>query len=484
MAKVLLISSNIPKDEAASPPLGLAYLAGTLVKNGIDVKIVDGYLNRHNFHPSLKKMLIDFKPDIVGITMLTYGRSVSLMAASTVKTLKPDTMVVVGGPHPSLMYSDILEQTFSVDLIVIGEGENSMLEIAKGYALSEISGIAYRNNGNIKVTKPRTMTPNLDDIPFPAWHLMNLYEYPPVGYGIFNGISIDNIPRIGVAFSRGCLFNCSFCSARNIYSHYRHRSAENMVNELEVLNKKFNIKHFRFVDDLATYDKEAFGNMCDEIVKRDLRIAFNVTTRADCLSEELLNKMKKGGCYKVIIGVESGSDEILKHIQKNVTRKDNEFAIKLIKNSGIEAVALIMIGNKYETRQTINETINFLEDADPDEIGGGYGVSIEPGTAIYQMAKEEGLIDDDYWKSDREPPLYTGEYTSSQLRSFQRAIETRVEVPARGSFLVGDHVLDMFINLITKDNRLYRLKVILKLMSNSIYVRVKPLVHFLWCRKV
>lgn len=264
-----------------------------------------------------------------------------------------------------------------------------------------------------------------------------------------------------------------------MWPYYRHRSAENMVDELELLNKKFHIKHFKFVDDLATQDKKAFGNMCDKIVERNLKIAFEITTRADCLSEELLYKLKKAGCHNIIIGIESGSDEILRGIKKRVTRKDGEFAIKSIKNMGIKATALIMIGNKGETRHTINETIDFLRETDPDEIRGACGVTILPGTAIYQIAKGEKLIDDDYWRTDKEPPVYTFEHTLSELHSFQRAMAARVKIPSKGSFLIGDTILNMLNNLVTQDNRIYRAKIISKIILNYIYVRIKLFINLL-----
>lgn len=479
MTKVLLVNPNVSRGEPPSPPLGLLYLAGTLVERGVNVKMIDGYLNRASFDDELEKALNEFKPDIAGVTMLTFGRGASLGAASRIKLLRPDTTVVVGGVHPSLMYKDLLCQNACIDLAVIGEGEETMLEIAKGNPFSAIDGIAYRSDGDIATTRPRRLISNLDAIPFPAWHLADLSKYPPVGRGIFNGVLVDDTPRIGVAFSRGCSFICTFCSVQNMWRSYRHRSGANMADELELLNKKFNIKHFRFVDDLGTQDKNAFMELCGEITKRRLTIAFEVTTRSDFLSEELLLKMKEAGCYRVIIGVESGSDEILKKINKMTTRRDNELAMELIKRAGMDAVALLMIGNEGETRQTINETVDFLRHADPDEIGGVCGVLITPGTAVCRMAKGKKLIDDEYWKTDKDPPLYTAGYTMPELRSFQRAIQTRVRVPPEGSFLVGNGILDMLINIAIRDNRLYRLKVAAKLVLNYIRVRIRLAVHYL-----
>lgn len=422
MKKILLI--NPPETEQSGfsgPPLGLLYLAGTLEKNNIDVDIIDGCLLGWE---GVREKIKNFGPNIIGIPCLTPARQKSLAVARLGKKINPKIQVVLGGAHATIMYKQILENYPFVDICVLGEGEQTMLEIAQGKPWSEINGIAFRQKDKIVLTKPRKYVSNLDEIPFPAWHLVDLKKYPARGKGIFNGVDLAKEPRVSVIFSRGCVGRCNFCSTWWIWRGWRHRSAKNMVDEIELLQKKYGISHICFADDTLTVDKQSILDLCNEIKKREIRIAFHVTTRADCVDEQMLHQLHSVGCYEISYGIETGSIKLLNKIEKGVSPIIAQEAIALTKKTGILVNVLLIAGSLGETIQTINETIAFLKLTQPDKIGSVGGLWVLPGTRVYFEAKKAGLVRDDFWLGQKAFPLYTKEHSAWELKIFDWAIRT------------------------------------------------------------
>ncbi len=227
MRVLLLNPDNAAQSGYSNPPLGLAYLAGSLEKHGVGVRIVDGYLEGRK---GIKKAVVEYQPDIVGITCYTPGRNIVLDIARWVKSHVKDTLVVLGGPHPTIMWKQIMNTYPFVDICVLGEGEQTLLEIALGFLLPEIQGIVWRSGNVIRRNRPRVYAGDLDQIPFPAWHLLPMDRYPAHGDGVFNGVDLARAPRVSVIFSRGCTGHCTFCSTWWIWRKYRQRSPQNMVD--------------------------------------------------------------------------------------------------------------------------------------------------------------------------------------------------------------------------------------------------------------
>jgi anaerobic magnesium-protoporphyrin IX monomethyl ester cyclase len=420
MTRILLINPHESEQSGfTNPPLGLLYIAGTLLKHGFDVQILDCCIEGEG---AILKVVEGVRPDIVGITCLTPARKKSLEVAKTVKNYDSSIKVVMGGVHPTIMHKQLMENYPFLDIVVIGEGEITFLEIAQGKEISQINGITYREGNKVIKTTQRKYVENLDEIPFPAWHLVDLKKYPVLGKGIYNGINIAAEPRISVVFSRGCKGHCDFCSSWWVWRGWRHRSPKNMADELELLVKNHGMRHFNFADDALTIDMNATIELCDEIIRRKLKIAFLITTRTDCINEELLRKLKQAGCYQVAYGVETGSPILLSKMGKENDVETAKKAITLTKKAGMKAIALMIVGNVGETHETIRESIDFLRKTDPNEIGCIGGLLVFPGTKLYNDCKAKGFIDDDFWLRDEPYKVYTLEHSLDELKKMQHKV--------------------------------------------------------------
>ena len=422
--KVLLINPHQTSQGGFSnAPLGLLYLAGTLKKNDIEVNMVDGYLVGFE---GIRAKIDEYKPDIIGITCYTPGRHKTLQIASYTRSRYPKTMIVVGGAHPTIMWNQLLSAYDFIDACGLGEGEMTMLEITQGKKFKDIEGIAYRENGKPKMNKPREYFENLDDVPLPAWELCEFDKYPgQPGFKETRGEAINiSQARIPLVTSRGCTGDCSFCSTWWIWRGYRHRSGKNVVDEIEALYKA-GYKHFVFEDDAMTLDRQPVIDMCDEIIKRDLKIAFFCTTRVDALDLELATKLKEAGCYELTIGVESGSPKILKTIGKHIDLKQSKKAIDILHQVGIKSGALIMVGNVGETDETINETVRFLKESGVDGVGSLGAVWVLPGTRLYFYCKKKGYLDDSFWLSEEQVYVFKEGFDERQLQKWTKAIYER-----------------------------------------------------------
>jgi radical SAM superfamily enzyme YgiQ (UPF0313 family) len=429
MNKILLVNPHETEQSGfTNPPLGLLYIAGTLLKNGFNVRIVDGCLEGKS---AIEEAFTEFRPDIVGITCLTPGRKKALEVADMSKAFDANIKVILGGAHPTIMHRQILEHYPAVDYIVLGEGEETCLEIAQGKDPVHINGLVYKEDGEIVKTPPRKYIQNLDDVPFPAWHLLDLKKYPAIDKGIIRGINLAEVPRISVIFSRGCKGHCDFCSTWWIWQGWRHRSAKNMADEIELLYRDHGIRHFCFADDAMTVDRNATIEFCDEIIGRQLNIVFHVTTRTDCVDEVVLEKLKAAGCYKISFGIETGSPALLEKMCKENDIETAEHAISLSKKAGLLATALLIIGNVGETEETVKDTIGFLRRTKPYDIGCVGGLWILPGTKLYQDCKRKGYINDDFWLTDEPYKIFTLEYSLEELASMQKRVTKYHTVPIR-----------------------------------------------------
>jgi GT2 family glycosyltransferase/radical SAM superfamily enzyme YgiQ (UPF0313 family)/Tfp pilus assembly protein PilF/cyclopropane fatty-acyl-phospholipid synthase-like methyltransferase len=404
----------------SNPPLGLLYLAATLLKNGFEVKVVDGCLEGKD---GVKKALESYRPAMVGITCLTPGRKKALEIAKLAKGLDPSVNIVMGGVHPTIMWKQMMEHYPYVDYIVLGEGEQTCLELAQGKEPSQVNGLVFRKNGKAIKTANRKNIADLDDLPFPAWQLVDLKKYPARGTGVYRGIDLSREPRVSVIFSRGCEGHCAFCSTWWIWKGWRHRSAKYMVDEIELLYNEQGIRHFCFADDSMTVDKQATIDLCDEILARKLTIAFHVTTRTDCVDETVLRRLTEAGCYQIAFGIETGSQALLEKMGKENDISASEQAIWLAKQAGISVTALMIIGNVGETVDSLKETIAFLKRAKPNNIGCVGGLWILPGTKLYRECKQKKIIDDDFWLGDEPYKIYTLEWPLEKLNEMQQLVQ-------------------------------------------------------------
>jgi len=281
-------------------------------------------------------------------------------------------------------------------MIVRGEGEIVFSNIAKNFKnkkkIKSISGtIIRKSNGEIKINKPAEYIKNLDEIPFPARHLLPMEKYlkQPLNF-----IANMRKPTTEIITSRGCPFNCIFCSIHTVWGRkWRARSAKNVVDELENLKKKYGIKEFRFFDDNMTWDKKRIIEICDEIIKRKLNIKWDTPNgiAIATLNEEVLKKMKQAGYYKIIMGIESGSKKTLSFIRKPVSLKHAKKIINLCNKIGIWTWSTFVIGFPDETREDIEKTIDFAKKSGLNFVTF-YVAQPYPGTEMYDIYEKKGLL--------------------------------------------------------------------------------------------
>ncbi len=367
----------------ATPPLGLGYLAAILRKNGFRVQIIDDLVEKLSFEKILKKIK---DSQIVGITSTTATFNAALRYARLIKE-RIGTLVILGGVHVTFRPFDALKHSF-VDAVCIGEGEETIVEIARsvdgGEGLDGIRGVFFREGDRIVKNGPRGFIEDLDSLPFPAFDLMPLEKYTLLGQ------RLEQFPMIT---SRGCPFACRYCSSSQFFGRkFRARSAENVVDEMEWLVDEFNAKQIAFGDDTFTLNKKRVIEICNEIKRRGLDVEWSCSSRVDTISYELLKKMREAGCRVVYYGVESANEEILNnYYRKRISFEDVKKAVELTKRAGMEVVCSFIIGAPFETREDIRRTLKFAIKLGPDYAQFSI-LTPYPGTEIYEEARKEGLI--------------------------------------------------------------------------------------------
>lgn len=415
-SKILLINPNIGKKKYFAP-LNLAYLKSVLDENDFESSILSIFDYEHK---KITNAIKQEDPDIIGISCFTNERSLSFKVARLAKSINPDVKIVMGGHHATPMYEQILEN-YPVDYIVIGEGERTIVDLVNVLKnngnLSEVKGIAYKNNNKIVKTEPQPLIQDLDSIPFPNWDGFDLSTYAP--HDAFK--EYGKLRRAPIVTSRGCPNMCQFCSTSSFWGgKWRYRSANNVVDELEIIHNKYKVDYVGVTDCNFTTHKKRVIEICKEIINRKIDIVWAAESRVDRADKEMLKWMKKAGCHIILYGVESGSSLILKTINKNITVPQIIEAFKNTKETGISARASLMVGNPNESEKTVNETINLIKTIKPDNIAI-HITSIYPATSLYELAKLKGLIDDSYWLSDNPAPYYT-EVPLEKLQYWQSKI--------------------------------------------------------------
>lgn len=406
--KILLVNLPGVEQSGYSPsPLGILYLTSYIRKylKKVKIEVIDGAIEGEK---AVLEKINTFKPDLLGISVLTPSRHEAVKIATLTKQINPHCKIVFGGIHPTLMWNQMMEHYSVIDYIVKGEGEAIFLDLVKGKTRSTINGLVYRSSRQVINNPERELLNNLDKIPFPAWDVVDRLKYPPRGTGIENGINLEKEIRYPIIFSRGCMGTCTFCSTWRIWKGYRFRSGKNVADEIEILVKKYNAKHFVFQDDTLTGSREEMIIFCQEIIKRNLKIAIFGTTRVDFVDEELLKLMQKVGFYKLSYGIESGSPQLLLSINKRTDLHQIIQAAVLTKKAKIQICALMMFGLPGETEKDRKLTKKLLKQINADEVGTIGKIWIFPGTRLFQQAKEAKLIDDNFWLSKRPYYIYRG----------------------------------------------------------------------------
>ncbi|MGA2385119.1 MAG: radical SAM protein [Candidatus Bathyarchaeia archaeon] len=430
--KILLINppqTFYPGSEppAGNLPLGLMYIAATLTKAGYRTEILDAFMTGGSFRKmnettivgmnfeQIKQEIDSRKPDIVGVAgPFTCQIENTVKVSDLAKQINPDILTIVGGPHVTTVPKGFLEEARSVDIAVMGEGEYAMPEIAQ-YAegkktISEILGVAYRRDGEVAVNPSRPFIENLDELPYPAYDLVDMEQYlspKKIGYRSFRGRAISMIT------SRGCPFNCCFCSVHlHMGRGFRANSANYVLNHIEHVVEKFDVKNIFFEDDNLTFDLARFEEICDGLIQKKIRIGWETPNgvRADCLNLNLLQKMKKSGCRSVFFGVESGDQQILDNvICKRLDLNRVVEVAKICRDIDLKTGAFYIIGFPGEKKENMQKTVDFALRLKRDFDVGMHLFMATPsyGTRLYEECKSKGYIQEnlawDSFASARQP---------------------------------------------------------------------------------
>jgi|LSQX01.1.fsa_nt_gb radical SAM superfamily enzyme YgiQ (UPF0313 family) len=435
MADILLINppqydtsqlGKVDCDEHWSPPLGIAYIASVLSRDGFDVKACDFFYTPME---RVKETIQNELGLIVGISCFSEQRVSTYRLVEYIRSLSKDVLIVIGGPHTNFLYKQVLEN-YPIDAIIFGEGEITFLELAKAYMskkpLTEVKGLALKSENGIVLTKKREFIADLDSIPFPEYKYFKDTKYASINW--FRDLEVGNtkakeLKWTAIVGSRGCAYDCSFCSTPMFWERkWRKRSPKNIVDEIEFLNKEYGYEFIDFSDDILTLDQQWTIDICKELINRNINISWNCCTRVDAVSVELLKWMKDAGCLFTAYGIESFSAKILDSVNKKVTKDKIYQACEISNKVGMNIEFLLIVGSPGETDETIGETIQLIKEAKPFAVAPSI-MTIFPGTKLYQGAVEDGFISDDYWLSDLPCPYDTREHDIYTLKRWYNQIK-------------------------------------------------------------
>jgi len=366
------------------PILGLSYLAAVLERNGVDVRIFDAHFYQWS-HEKLVSLLVDFKPDMIGVTAMTHEIKPAAEIVQEVKE-RINCRTVVGGPHVTALPERTLSEFPAFDYGVCGEGEKVILSLIEKIKEDndggefDLDGLVFRDkNAEVRFNNPAPfLTPEeLDALPYPAFH-----QY----YGDDSLALSGKKEEYAIITSRGCPYNCAFCM-RVLGNKIRQRSPENIVQEIEFAVSKYGAHTFNFQDEIFLLDTTHTRKILQMIIDKGLnrRIRWIGLTRANVVNEEIIALAKESGCFHIEMGVESGNEEILKCIKKGITIEQIKKAVKIIKRHDIYLVTYYILGHPGETSETIEDTIKLAAELNTNHIAVGLMVPY-PGTQIYNYA--------------------------------------------------------------------------------------------------
>ena len=388
-------------------PMGLMYLAAYVKEKGYEVRLLDALANGRNnvvkarngvklgmSWGQIKKVINEFKPDVIGLSvMFTAYYDDALNLAKKIKKYNSKISVVFGGSHVSTDPKSCLKDR-AVDYVIYGEGElvfEQLLLVLKNKKenFSKILGLGYKKDGKVIVNPPAPLVKDLDILPFPDWNMLDLKNYD-----LGDESQVMRKPCFTVETSRGCPNHCMYCSSFAVWGHrWRGRSAENVVDEIEMLVNSFGAKEIAFYDDSMSVDKQRMKNICREIIRRKLDIRWSPPNGIAhwTLDKEMLVLMKKSGCYRITFGIESGDLETRRWVGKPYDLNQAKELTMFANNIGYWTTATNIIGFPYERKDQVLKTLDYAIDSDVD-IALFFRLGLRPGAPVYDIFKKEGWL--------------------------------------------------------------------------------------------
>lgn len=378
------------------PCIGLAYIAGALEAHGVEVRAIDMFAEKLSAEEVVERTA-RYRPDLVGMTVLTPSAHVCARLSAMIRARLPEVRVVWGAIHADVFARDIVRDG-EADMVVHQDGEQTIVELVEALArdpgdLSGVAGLSWRHpDGQVVRNRDRALNRELDELPYPAWHLFPYHRYGLLPFADFAK------PVLTMAGSRGCPYRCDYCSLINTGGKvFRRRDPIKVVDEYEFLVDRYGVKQIGFIDPIFPLVKKDLEPFCKELVRRglDKRCQWLSETRADRLDPETCELMYEGGCRRVLMGIESGVDMLLGNVNKNLTTAKVREGVKNAKAAGIQTVGLFMIGMPGETPEMTRETVEFAVDLDVDFAKFAITVPF-PGSKLFEDRWQKDLFRDDW----------------------------------------------------------------------------------------
>lgn len=394
------------------PPLGLLYITGYLREKNVPCEVFDSTFESSE---TWQKFMFEFKPNVVMFYTNLMTKINVLKLNAWLKSNFPQCVSIIGGPDVTYNLENYLQQQF--DYAIIGEGEQTAYELIKVLStpskIKNISGLAYLKNGELIKTEPRIKLKEMGDLPLPARDAIPLEKYLSV-WKEFHGKATANIST-----QRGCPYTCKWCSTAVYGQSYRRRPAKLVVDEIQLLQENYGVEALWFVDDVFTISHKWLTSLHNEMTSRNVKIDFEIITRAERLNEEILKMLKEMGCFRIWIGAESGSQRIIDAMDRRVSIEDVREKIKLTQHQGMEAGTFIMIGYPGETQEDIFKTVTHLKIAPPDQFTITLAYPIK-GTGLYEQIKDD-IIQSPEWTTSTDRDIdfkrsYEIEYYKHAIR--------------------------------------------------------------------
>ncbi len=421
------------------PPLGLGYLAASLKKNGISVDLVDCTFQREN--EAIAKIR-QTEPRIIGFYSMFSMKNKTFEMASRLR--QDCELLIVGGPLPTYDPEGFLKH---FDVVAIGEGEDTVVEIASALDNKDsfvgIRGIAYNDGRVTRISEPRPAITSLDQMPFPARELFDHDSYKKYYLSRF-GYTITSMIT-----SRGCPFACDFCSRPIFGSYFVTRSRSNIVDEMESLHS-LGYERVWFADDCFTLDKKRLVTICDEIIQRDLELEWECLSRVDTIGSAVASKMKKAGCVRVFFGLESGNNRVLNLMNKGSTVEKGKTAVLAAKDAGLRVGAFFIVGYPGENDDTVLDTVRFASSLPLDYLSFTLPYPI-PGTPLHRRLKDRLVIQN--WDEPKDLRLIRHDllYKTSFSEAKLKFVIVKAMVQHRLRKLLGERCLsNIFIKAFEK----------------------------------
>ncbi|MCK6530861.1 B12-binding domain-containing radical SAM protein [Myxococcota bacterium] len=369
-----------------SPPLGLAYLAGVLEREGIPVQVVDAAVERMDYDQAVRRVR-RFDPDVIGLTATTFGFGSARELARRLRERIPQATYLVGGPHVTHDTHAAVAESPEFDLGVVGEGEELLPALlreldrgAKGPDLEGLRGLAFRVGGEVRFTGAAPDVKHLDTLPFPARHLLPLHLYKP------QPVDQRELPKAAQVTSRGCPYHCTFCEKAE--TGYRSHSPERIVDEMVHLAEVHGARDVAFVDSMFAVSRKRLDRICDEMERRaPLPLTWTCTVRANSVTREMLARMKANRCWRVRLGIESGSPRVLRLIKKDVTLEQVRDAVTWADALGLQPKAFFIVGHYGETEESLRETLDFAKSIPLSDVTVQLNTPLK-GTEQYELVKD------------------------------------------------------------------------------------------------